>query len=86
MSARPVVTVAFLALLSWAASAQRDGAEDFEVGRADTGQMPSGKEADGLPDDLVLRNDRVHALVSGAQPFRRANMTTDCDSVLQGCL
>lgn len=86
MSARPVLTVAFLALLAWAASAQRDRTEAFEVGRAQVDQMPSGKEADGLPGDFVLRNDKIHALVSGAQPFRRANMTTDYDAVLQGCL
>ena len=73
-------------LLALASTAQRDRAEAFEVGRENVGQMPTGKEADGLPGDFVLRNDRVHALVSGTQPFRRANMTTDYGSVLQGCL
>ena len=86
MRIRPVLVTVFLILLVWGSSAQRDRAEAFEVGRDQTDQMPAGKEADGLPGDFVLRNDKVHALVSGAQPFRRANMTTEYASVLQGCL
>ena len=86
MTARPVLAVLFVIFLALASMAQRDYAEAFEVGQADTDEMPSGKEADGLPGDFVLRNGMVHALVSGAQPFRRANMTTDYGSVLQGCL
>jgi hypothetical protein len=66
--------------------AQRDRAEAIQVSRETVDQMPSGKEADGLPGDFVLRNSKIHALVSGTQPFRRANMTTDYTSVLQGCL
>ena len=73
-------------LLAWASTAQRDRAEAFEIGRGNVDQMPAGKEADGLPGDFVLRNNKIHALVSGTQPFRRANMTTDYGSVLQGCL
>ncbi len=86
MGIRPVLITLFLILLVWGSNAQRDRAEAFEVGRGQTDQMPTGKEADGLPGDFVLRNDRIHALVSGAQPFRRANMTTEYTSVLQGCL
>ena len=86
MSTRTLLAVLFLILIALASTAQRDRAEAFEVGRRNVDQMPSGKEADGLPGDFVLRNNRIHALVSGTQPFRRANMTTDYGSVLQGCL
>ena len=86
MSIRTLLAILFLMLIALASTAERDSAEAFEVGREHVGQMPTGKEADGLPGDFVLRNDRVHALVSGTQPFRRANMTTDYGSVLQGCL
>lgn len=86
MNIRPFLAVLFLMLLGWAAIAQRDRAEAFQIGRDNVDQMPTGKEADGLPGDFVLRNNKIHALVSGAQPFRRANMTTDYASVLQGCL
>ena len=86
MKIRTLLAVLFLMLIALASTAQRDRAEAFEVGRGDVDQMPSGKEADGLPGDYVLRNNRIHALVSGTQPFRRANMTTDYGSVLQGCL
>ena len=86
MKLRIALLVSFFLLLAWASTAQRDGAEAFEIGRDNVDQMPTGKEADGLPGDFVLRNNRIHALVSGTQPFRRANMTTDYASVLQGCL
>ena len=86
MRVRPFLVTLFLVLLVWGSSAQRDRAEAFEVSRDQTDQMPAGKEADGLPGDFVLRNDRIHALISGAQPFRRANMTTEYATVLQGCL
>ncbi len=86
MRPRPILVTLFLLLLVWGVSAQRDRAEAFEVRRDQTDQMPTGKEADGLPGDFVLRNEKIHALVSGAQPFRRANMATEYASVLQGCL
>ncbi len=73
-------------LIAWASMAQRDRAEALQISRENADQMPAGKEADGLPGDFVLRNGKIHALVSGAQPFRRANMATEYDSVLQGCL
>ncbi len=86
MSIRTLIAVLFLLLMTWASMAQRDRADAFQISRENVDQMPSGKEADGLPGDFVLRNDKIHALVSGTQPFRRANMTTDYRSVLQGCL
>ncbi|MCY4189099.1 MAG: hypothetical protein OXD30_11515 [Bryobacterales bacterium] len=86
MPLRPTIAVLFITLLAWASMAQRDRAEVLQISRENAGQMPAGKEADGLPGDFVLRNGKIHALVSGAQPFRRANMATEYDSVLQGCL
>lgn len=83
---RVALALSFCLLLSWALSAQRDRTLALEVGRGDTEFLPLGKEADGLPGDFVLRNNKIHALVSGAQPFRRANMSTEYDAVLQGCL
>ncbi len=86
MSIRPVLALLFLMLIAWVSIAQRDRAEALQISRDNVDQMPSGKEADGLPGDFVLRNNKIHALISGIQPFRRANMTTDYTSVLQGCL
>ncbi|MBN8732632.1 MAG: hypothetical protein J0L64_18970 [Acidobacteria bacterium] len=45
-----------------------------------------GKEADGILGDFILRNNRTHALISGAQPLRRAHMRTENNFVPQGCL
>jgi len=39
-----------------------------------------GKEADGILGDFILRNNRLHALISGAQPLRRAKMRTETTS------
>ena len=83
---RIALALSFCLLLGWALSAQRDRTLALEIGRGDTAFLPLGKEADGLPGDFVLRNDKIHALVSGAQPYRRANMSTEYDAVLQGCL
>ena len=86
MRTRVGLVISFVLVLALASTARYDGAEAFEIGRQNIDQIPAGKEADGLPGDFVLRNGKIHALVSGAQPFRRANMTTDYASVLQGCL
>lgn len=86
MTNRTILAVPFIALLVWALSAQGERAEVFQIAPESIAEMPSGKEADGLPGDFVLRNAKIHALVSGSQPFRRANMTTDYGAVLQGCL
>ena len=50
--------------------------EVLEIGPADTGKLPTGKEADGIIGDFVLRNDRIEALISQNAPLRRANMST----------
>lgn len=62
--------------------------EAFEVGVDRAGELPRGKEADGIVGDFVLRNDRVEAVVSGNLPRRRANMSTfyGADGVTPGCL
>ncbi len=86
MHIRTLFALLFLFLIALASTAQRDRPEAFQISRDNVDQMPSGKEADGLPGDFVLRNDKIEALVSGTQPFRRANMTTEYGSVLQGCL
>lgn len=86
MNIRTLLALLFLLLIALASTAQRDRPEAFQISRDNVDQMPSGKEADGLPGDFVLRNDKIEALVSGTQPFRRANMTTEYGTVLQGCL
>ncbi len=86
MKIRPVIILFFCILFVWGLTAERDRVEALEIGLHNSEQMPKGKEADGLPNDFILRNNKIHALVSGAQPFRRANMTTEYAFVLQGCL
>lgn len=62
--------------------------EAFEVGPANKDQLPRGKEADGIIGDLVLRNDKVEAVISGNLPLRRANMSTfyGASGITPGCL
>lgn len=62
--------------------------EAFEVGPNDTGQLPKGKEADGIIGDFVLRNDKVEALISQNALYRRANMSTfyGDTGITPGCL
>ena len=64
------------------------GVEAFEVGPEQTGQLPRGKEADGILGDFILRNGLVTAVVSGNQPLRRPNMSTFYGSggITPGCL
>jgi len=50
-------------------------AEVVEIGDANYGDLPGGKEADGIVGDFVLRNDRVEAVISGDLPLRRPNMS-----------
>src|SRR5262245_50887107 len=69
-----------------AAPAAADKVIAVEIGRHNTSLLPHGKEADGIIGDFVLRSDRVHALISGAQPLRRANMRTENAFVTQGCV
>ena len=60
--------------------------EAIEVGKDRTDLLPTGKEADGIIGDLVLRNRRIHALISANLPHRRANMAMDWEFVTPGCL
>lgn len=73
-------------LLLWSVLAQRAEVEAVEIGRHNLHLLPAGKEADGIPGDFILRNSKVHALISGAQPLRRANMSTEYGFVTQGAL
>ena len=62
--------------------------EAFEVDPGRFGELPGGKEADGIVGDFVLRNDRVEAVVAQNAPFRKANMGTfwGPGGTTQGCL
>ena len=73
MRTRLALLSTFALLAYFALSAQNNVVEVIEIGRDNVDQMPKGKEADGLPGDFVLRNDKVIALISGNQPLRRAN-------------
>jgi hypothetical protein len=81
----PAVTV-FVLLLILAMVAERERVEAVEISRENKDLLPKGKEAEGIPGDFVLRNNKVHALISGTQPLRRANMRTENNFVTQGCL
>ena len=76
----------FVLLLGWALIAQREIVDVVEIGADNRALLPKGKEADGIPGDFILRNNKVHALISGTQPMRRANMRTENNFVTQGCL
>ncbi|MCB1020937.1 MAG: carboxypeptidase regulatory-like domain-containing protein, partial [Acidobacteria bacterium] len=86
MRTRLALLSTFALLAYFALSAQNNVVEVIEIGRDNVDQMPKGKEADGLPGDFVLRNDKVIALISGNQPLRRANMTTEYASPIPGTL
>ena len=86
MRKRLFVVLSFVLVFVWGMTAQRDQMIAVEIGKHNTDLLPKGKEADGIIGDFVLRNNKVHALISGAQPLRRANMTAQYEYVLQGCL
>ena len=83
MKRRMLLVAAFATLFGWWTYAQR---EAVEIQLTDKELIPGGKEADGILGDFILRNNRLHALISGAQPLRRANMRTENNFVTQGCL
>ena len=62
--------------------------EALEIGPENTHDLPTGKEADGIIGDFVLRNHHVQALISGNLPLRRANMSTfyGTNGITPGCL
>jgi hypothetical protein len=87
MRRRFAVTGLFALLLVWASIAQKPGPEAIEVLAANAADLlPKGKEAEGIPGDFVLRNNRIHVLISGTQPLRRANMRTENAFVTQGAI
>ena len=77
-------------MLCWLviASAARAVPQALEVRPEQKGELPRGKEADGIVGDFLLRNDRVEAVISGNLPLRRANMTTfsGAGGITPGCL
>ncbi len=65
---------------------QSQTAEALATGKTTMHLLPTGREADGIPGDFVLRNNRVHALVSGSQPMRRTVTATGVSPLAQGVL
>lgn len=86
MKRRIGVAVCFVVLMALALSGQRERVEAVEISKQNLHLLPTGKEADGIVGDFILRNSKIHALISGAQPLRRANMVTEYGYVLQGVL
>ena len=76
----------FLASILCSGPALAPAAEVFEIGSHNTGELPRGKEADGIIGDFVLRNAHIEALVSGNLPNRKANMGTEWNAPTPGCL
>ena len=64
-------------VLAFALTLSSHNAEAIEIGKHNTRLLPKGKEADGIIGDFVLRNRKIHALISGDLPNRRANMMHD---------
>jgi len=81
-----LAVVCLAVVLVWSLAAQREEVIAVEISEENTNLLPQGKEADGIIGDFVLMNGRVHALVSGNQPGRRANMTTEYRFPTPGCL
>ena len=72
--------------LVFALTSSNRSAEAVEIGKHNTNLLPRGKEADGIIGDFVLRNQKVHALIGGNLPNRRANMMHDRSSTIPGTL
>ena len=79
-------TVVLALAIGHVGAQQGQPTEALAVGKATMDQMPGGKEADGIPGDFVLRNNRIHALVSGSQPLRRTVTATGVSPLAQGVL
>lgn len=77
-----------LPLVLFSATAALPAAEVFEAALGREAELPTGKEADGIRGDFVLRSNMVEALVSQNAHNRRANMSTFYgeDGVTPGCL
>ena len=86
MRYRIPLVIIFAGLVVWGMFADRASIDAVEIQLTNKDLLPKGKEAEGILGDFVLRNNKVHALISGAQPLRRANMRTENNFVTQGCL
>ncbi len=84
MPKRWIAVSGFTVLFIYGLTAQRAQVEAFEIGRHNLEQIPTGKEADGIVGDFVLRNAHVEALIGGNLPLRRANMTTLYEAPIPG--
>lgn len=84
MLARLALPLTLLALTFPAAAAP----EAFEIGPDRAADLPTGREADGIIGDFVMRNDTVELTISGNLAERRANMSTfyGADGITPGCL
>lgn len=61
--------------------------EAFQVGPERVGDLPGGKEADGIIGDLVLRNDLVEAVIGNGRSNRKPNLFVYYDGTpTPGCL
>ena len=60
--------------------------EAFEIGDHNAELLPKGKESDGILGDFLLRNGKIHVLVAGNLPERRANMMHDRKFPIPGTL
>ncbi len=83
---RAVVTVLLILTLGLPLAAEVRATEAFEIGSDNTDSLPRGKEADGIKGDFVMRNRHIEAVVSGNPPGRKANMSTNWDSITPGTL
>ncbi|MCB9385343.1 MAG: hypothetical protein H6509_12080 [Bryobacterales bacterium] len=68
MRTRLALLSTFALLAYFALSAQNNVVEVVEIGRDNVDQMPKGKEADGLPGDFVLRNERSSRSSAATNP------------------
>lgn len=64
------------AALAFSAPLAIGAVEAFQVGPDRLGDLPGGKEADGVVGDFVMRNRLVEAVVAQGAADRRANWTT----------
>ena len=80
------VFILLIVLLVAFRAADREGTEAIEIGHHNAELLPQGKEADGIVGDFLLRNGRIHALIAGNLPERRANMMHEKEFPIPGAL
>ena len=81
-----IVFPAVLFLLAGQVRGAEVPARAIEIGEAQTGDLPEGKEADGIVGDFVLKNAAIEALIGGGLPGRKANMVTNYTAETPGSL